>query len=188
MVGGIRDPVDDILQDALVRQRERSVVGTTFAENKASDVKQQRTTGGSAFYRVYDTSDGRQLVIAGHEMKFIKNLLGALGKPEMAGLCEWPGAHQKPVMDFLAETFRARPLAHRMEHLATLDICYGPVNTLPEAIAAANLQKRGFMVTDDDGRPTSVRSSASRMNRRCRSIASLCWVSIMRKCSSASRD
>ena len=37
-------------------------------------------------------------------------------------------------------------------HLATLDICYGPVNTLPEAIADANLQKRGFMVTDDEGR------------------------------------
>ena len=28
------------------------------------NVVQQRTTGGSAFYRVYDTSDGRQLVIA----------------------------------------------------------------------------------------------------------------------------
>ncbi|KAK6020083.1 hypothetical protein OSTOST_14270 [Ostertagia ostertagi] len=77
---------------------------------------------------------------------------GALGKPEMASLCEWPGAHQKPVMDFLAETFRAKSLAHWMDYLATLDICYGPVNTLPEAIADANLQKRGFMVTDDDGR------------------------------------
>jgi crotonobetainyl-CoA:carnitine CoA-transferase CaiB-like acyl-CoA transferase len=40
-------------------------------------VKNQRTTGGSAFYRVYDTSDGRQLVLAGQEMKFIRNLLTA---------------------------------------------------------------------------------------------------------------
>jgi len=59
----------------------------------------------------------------------------------MAPLCEWPGAHQKPVMDFLAATFRDKPLAHWMAWLDTLDICYGPVNTLPEAIADANLLK-----------------------------------------------
>jgi len=129
-----------------------NVVGTAFKENKHPDVKNQRTTGGSAFYRVYDTSDGRQLVLAGQEMKFIKNLLGALGKPDWAELCEWPGAHQKPVVDFLTATFKAKPLKHWMEFLATLDICYGPVNTLPEAIAEPNLLKRGFMVTDEMGR------------------------------------
>jgi len=129
-----------------------NVVGSAFADGTQPDVKNQRTTGGSAFYRVYDTSDGRQLVLAGQEMKFIKNLLGALGKPEMAPLCEWPGDHQKPVADFLAATFKTKPLAHWVEYLATLDICYGPVATLPEAIAEPNLLKRGFMVTDGDGR------------------------------------
>jgi crotonobetainyl-CoA:carnitine CoA-transferase CaiB-like acyl-CoA transferase len=85
-------------------------------------------------------------------MKFVRNLLGALGRPEMAPLCEWPGAHQKPVMEFLEATFRSKPLAHWMAWLDTLDICWGPVNTLPEAIADANLEKRGFMVTDGEGR------------------------------------
>jgi crotonobetainyl-CoA:carnitine CoA-transferase CaiB-like acyl-CoA transferase len=70
----------------------------------------------------------------------------------MVALCEWPGAHQKPVMDFLAATFREKPLAHWMQWLGTLDICYGPVNTLPEAIADPNLLKRGAIVTDADGR------------------------------------
>jgi crotonobetainyl-CoA:carnitine CoA-transferase CaiB-like acyl-CoA transferase len=70
----------------------------------------------------------------------------------MAPLCEWPGAHQKPVMDFLAATFREKPLAHWMQWLDTLDICYGPVNTLPEAIADPNLLKRGAVVTAEDGR------------------------------------
>jgi len=111
-------------------------------------------------------------------MKFIKNLLGALGKPEMAPLCEWPGAHQKPVMDFLAATFRGKPLAHWMTWLDTLDICYGPVNTLPEAIADPNLLKRGAIVVADDGRKhPRAPSSASRTSRHGRSIASRCWAS-----------
>jgi len=91
-------------------------------------------------------------VLAGQEMKFVKNLLGALGRPELAPLCEWPGPHQKPVMELLEATFRQKPLKHWMEWLATLDICYGPVNTLPEAIDDPNLAKRGMVVTDETGR------------------------------------
>ncbi|MBS0221197.1 MAG: CoA transferase [Proteobacteria bacterium] len=148
---GQGDYIDVSMHEALMASCA-NVVGTAFTENRQPDVKQQRTTGGSAFYRIYDTADGRQLVLAGQEMKFVKNLLGALGKAEWAPLCEWPGAHQKPVMDFLEATFRQKPLAHWMEWLATLDICYGPVNTLPEAIADPNLLKRGAVLTDADGR------------------------------------
>jgi len=148
---GRGDYLDISMHEALMASCA-NVVGSTFAEGKPPDVKQQRTTGGSAFYRIYDTADGRQLVLAGQEMKFVKNLLNALGKVEMAPLCEWPGAHQKPVMDFLEATFRTRPLAYWMQWLDTLDICWGPVNTLPEAIADANLAKRGMIVTDEQGR------------------------------------
>ncbi len=148
---GKGDYIDVSMHEALMASCA-NVVGTAFAENTHPDVKQQRTTGGSAFYRVYDTSDGRQLVIAGQEMKFIKTLLGALGKPEMAPLCEWPGAHQKPVMEFLDATFGTKPLAHWMQWLDKLDICWGPVATLPEAIADPNLVKRGAVLTDAEGR------------------------------------
>jgi crotonobetainyl-CoA:carnitine CoA-transferase CaiB-like acyl-CoA transferase len=148
---GKGDCIDISMHEALMASCA-NVVGPAFAEGRQPDVKQQRTTGGSAFYRLYDTSDGRQLVLAGQEMKFVRNLLNALGKPEFIALCEWPGAHQKPVMDFLAATFRDRPLAHWMKWLETLDICYGPVNTLPEAIADANLERRGAIVTAADGR------------------------------------
>jgi crotonobetainyl-CoA:carnitine CoA-transferase CaiB-like acyl-CoA transferase len=148
---GEGDYVDVSMHEALMASCA-NVIGEAFTEGRQPDVKNQRTTGGSAFYRTYDTSDGRQLVLAGQEMKFIRNLLTALGKPEWIDLCEWPGAHQKPVHEFLAATFKAKPLAHWMEWLATLDICYGPVNTLPEAIADPNLLKRGAIVVSDDGR------------------------------------
>ena len=34
-------------------------------------------------------------------MKFVRSLLGALGRLDLAPLCERPGPHQQPVMDFL---------------------------------------------------------------------------------------
>jgi crotonobetainyl-CoA:carnitine CoA-transferase CaiB-like acyl-CoA transferase len=148
---GQGDYIDVSMHEALMASCA-NVLGSAFTDGTQPDVKNQRTTGGSAFYRVYDTADGRQLVLAGQEMKFIRNLLTALGRPELIELCEWPGAHQKPVMDFLAATFRARPLSHWAGWLDTLDICWGPVNTLPEAIVDRNLAKRGAIVVTDDGR------------------------------------
>ncbi|MBV8406697.1 MAG: CoA transferase [Alphaproteobacteria bacterium] len=148
---GRGDYIDISMHEALMAACA-NVVGQAFVDGTQPEVKQQRSTGGSAFYRVYDTADGRQLVLAGQEMKFVKNLLGALGWPELAPLCEWPGPHQKPVMELLESTFRQKPLKHWMQWLATLDICYGPVNTLPEAIEDPNLLKRGAIVTDIEGR------------------------------------
>jgi crotonobetainyl-CoA:carnitine CoA-transferase CaiB-like acyl-CoA transferase len=148
---GKGDYIDVSMHEALMASCA-NVVGEAFTEGRQPDVKNQRTTGGAAFYRTYDTSDGRQLVLAGQEMKFIRNLLNALGKPEFIDLCEWPGAHQKPVHAFLAATFKAKPLAHWMDWLATLDLCYGPVNTLPEAIEDPNLLKRNAIVVAEDGR------------------------------------
>ena len=84
-----------------------NVVGAAFTEGTQPDVKNQRTTGGSAFYRVYDTSDGRQLVLAGQEMKFIRNLLTrARQARDHRRSANGPGAHQKPVIEFLAATFQ----------------------------------------------------------------------------------
>ena len=93
MTTGKGDYIDVSMHEALMASCA-NVVGEAFTEGKQPDVKNQRTTGGAAFYRTYDTSDGRQLVLAGQEMKFVRNLLTALGKPEMIDLCEWPGAHQ----------------------------------------------------------------------------------------------
>ena len=148
---GKGDCIDVSMHEALMASCA-NVVGHAFTDGTQPEVKHQRTTGGSAFYRIYDTSDGRQLVLAGQEMKFVRNLLGALGRPELAPLCEWPGPHQKPVMELLEATFRQKPLKHWMEWLGTLDICWGPVNSLPEAIEDPNLLKRGAIVVADDGR------------------------------------
>ena len=121
--------------------------------NPANPLAHERTTGGAAFYRPYETADGRYLVLAGQEPKFIHNLLRAFGRPEFADLClRGPGPHQQPVMDFLAAEFRKKPLAEWQTYLATLDVCYGRVNTLPEAVAHSNLLARGMIRRDEINR------------------------------------
>jgi crotonobetainyl-CoA:carnitine CoA-transferase CaiB-like acyl-CoA transferase len=56
------------------------------------------------------------------------------------------------VMEFLARQFRSRTLAEWDAYLATLDVCYGRVNTLPEAIAHENLRAHGMLLRDGLGR------------------------------------
>ena len=125
-----------------------NILGPTLAENRQPIARHERTTGGSAFYRLYETADARHLALGGQEMKFVKNLLGALGRPELAPLCEKPGPHQRPVMELLEGFFRAQTLAQSLEFLSKLDVCYAPVNTLPEALEAA----ADKLLTDELGR------------------------------------
>ncbi len=133
---GKGDFIDIAMHDSMLAGTP-NVLGPTFAENRQPVPTHERSTGGSAFYRLYRSSDGRWLALGGQEMKFVRSLLGALGRLDLAPLCEKPGPHQRPVMEFLEEFFSANPLQKNMEFLAPLDVCYAPVNTLPEALEAA---------------------------------------------------
>jgi crotonobetainyl-CoA:carnitine CoA-transferase CaiB-like acyl-CoA transferase len=148
---GRGDYVEIAMHDVTVAALS-NVLGPTLAEDRQPVATHERTTGGSAFYRIYDTADGRQLALGGQEMKFVRNLLGALGRPELAPLCEKPGPHQRPVMEFLEEMFKKRDLQHWTSFLSKLDVCYGPVNTLPEALRDANALARGMVAEDEQGR------------------------------------
>ena len=149
---GRGDYLDIAMHDSLFAACA-NVVGPALIEGRQPIVKHQRATGGAAFYRIYDTRDGRQLVLAGQEPKFIHALLEALGRLDLEPLClRGPGPHQQPVIDFLRETFLQRSLSEWMTFLARLDVCFAPVNTLPEAFDDPNLRARGMLLTDESGR------------------------------------
>jgi crotonobetainyl-CoA:carnitine CoA-transferase CaiB-like acyl-CoA transferase len=149
---GIGDYIDVSMHDVTLGAM-LNVLGPALAENRQPVVAHERTTGGAALYRSYETSDGRHLVLAGQEPKFINNLLGALGRTDLAHLClRGPGPHQQPVIDFLAETFRQKSLTEWERYLETLDVCFGRVNTLPEALAHQNLGARKTILHDELGR------------------------------------
>jgi crotonobetainyl-CoA:carnitine CoA-transferase CaiB-like acyl-CoA transferase len=149
---GVGDFIDISMHDVTIGGM-LNILGPAFAENRQPVPSHERTTGGAAFYQIYETADRRHLVLAGQEPKFIHNLLGAFGRPELAELClRGPGPHQRPVIDFLASEFRKRTLAEWQTYLATLDVCFGRVNTLPEAVAHPNLTARGMIREDESGR------------------------------------
>jgi crotonobetainyl-CoA:carnitine CoA-transferase CaiB-like acyl-CoA transferase len=133
---GKGDYVDIAMHDSILAGTA-NILGPTLAENRQPVARHERSTGGSAFYRLYETVDGRHLALGGQEMKFVKSLLGALGRLDLAPLCERPGPHQQPVMELLERKFREKSLAENLAFLAPLEVCYAPVNTLPEALDAA---------------------------------------------------
>jgi crotonobetainyl-CoA:carnitine CoA-transferase CaiB-like acyl-CoA transferase len=56
------------------------------------------------------------------------------------------------VIDFLEETFAARPRAHWEAFLAELDVCWAPVNDLRTGLDLEQVRTRGMVLVDEDGR------------------------------------
>lgn len=149
---GVGDYVEISMLDSMVGAM-RNVLGPTLAEGRQPDPKLERTTGGGAFYRLYETADGGHIALAGQEPKFIRALLAHLGREDLVPLClQGPGAHQGPVVDFLTEVFRQRRRDEWEKQLSQLDVCFGAVRTLPDAMRDPHLRARGVLVEDPEGR------------------------------------
>jgi len=130
-----------------------NAMGAAMSGRPQPNPKHERSTGGSAFYQIYETSDGRHLVLGAQEIKFVRNLLDRLGRPDLVPLCErGPGPHQQPVIDFLRGVFRDKPLSHWRRWFDGVDVSFAPVNTLREALDDANVRARGLVLKDDLGR------------------------------------
>ncbi|MEO6840665.1 MAG: CoA transferase [Bradyrhizobium sp.] len=149
---GLGDYIDISMYDSMVSACV-NVLGPAMAEGRQQIARHERTTGGAAFYRIYRTSDDRYLTLAGQEEKFVRNLLDAVGRHDFIDLClQGPGPHQAPVIAYFDVMFGGKPLAHWIEWLLELDVCFGPVQTFPEMLGDPQLKARGMVVTDGLGR------------------------------------
>ncbi|MBM7061018.1 CoA transferase [Pseudomonas sp. UL073] len=148
---GLGDYLDIGMHDAVLAGC-LNILGPAMAESRQPVAKHERTTGGSAFYRTYETRDGRFIALAGQEPKFVRALLEALGRQDLIPLCErGPGPHQQPVVDVLAAHFKRLDLAYWDELLQQLNICYGVVKSLPEALDDPNIVSRQMVWRDSSG-------------------------------------
>lgn len=149
---GIGDRIDVSMHEAALAAYP-NVLGAFLNEHRRPVAKEQRSLGGSAFYRFYETSDGRHLALGGQEIKFVRTLLAEFGGLHLAELCErGPGAHQAPVVAFLESRFREKPLAEWVAWFEDKDVCFAPVNTLPEAFRDQQVLARRAVETDRWGR------------------------------------
>jgi crotonobetainyl-CoA:carnitine CoA-transferase CaiB-like acyl-CoA transferase len=148
---GLGDYLDISMLDSMVAGC-LNILGPTLAENRQPNPENERSTGGSAFYRVYATKCGGHIALAGQESKFVHGLLTYLGRPDFSEVVlKGPGVHQAEVIDYLRAVFLTRSRDEWDKELGRLGICYGPVKTFPEALADPHLHKRGMVVSDAAG-------------------------------------
>jgi crotonobetainyl-CoA:carnitine CoA-transferase CaiB-like acyl-CoA transferase len=148
---GRGDYLDMAMHDSILAWTP-NVLGDVFANRRAPIVKHERTFGGSAFYNIYRTRDGKHVVLGAQEIKFVRNLLGELGRLDFVPLAErGPGPHQQPLIDFLRATFATRTQAEWLEWFRGKDVSFAPVNDLRQAFDDPHVQARGMRLVDEHG-------------------------------------
>jgi crotonobetainyl-CoA:carnitine CoA-transferase CaiB-like acyl-CoA transferase len=148
---GKGDYLDMAMADCLLACLPNNM-GVAMTQRRQPDLKSERALGGNALYGVYETKDGDFVVLAGQELKFARNLLEPLGRPDLVALCQLPpGPGQDPVRAFLRETFRAKTKAEWVEWFRGRDVAFAPMRTLPEALEDAHFKARGMVLKDARG-------------------------------------
>jgi crotonobetainyl-CoA:carnitine CoA-transferase CaiB-like acyl-CoA transferase len=121
--------------------------GTAIAGGEAPRSATQRSLGGAGFYQVYETRDHRHIALGGREMKFVVNLLTALGREDLIPLGEAEaGAPQQPLIAFLRDTFVTRSRDEWVAWFEDKDVAFSPILDFAEAIASEHASARGLLV------------------------------------------
>lgn len=142
---GQGDHVDIAMFDSLLPWSAH-IAGSALAGGPAPTSRNQRSLGGAAFYNVYETADGRHVVLGGREIKFARALLTALGRPDLIALAEAEaGEAQAPLIAFLRDTFRTRSRDAWDAFMADLDVAYAPVLDFAEALAQPHVAERALV-------------------------------------------
>jgi|SRR5579862_2993937 len=108
-------------------------------------------TGHNPCYAVYETKDGKFVTVGALEGHFWRNLCEQLGVPEFVSDQFAEGERREEMFHVLRDTFKQKTQAEWLAQLEPIDICFGPVNTIPEALKDPQVQARGF-VKEIDGR------------------------------------
>jgi crotonobetainyl-CoA:carnitine CoA-transferase CaiB-like acyl-CoA transferase len=122
------------------------IAGGAIAGGEAPRSSHQRSLGGAAFYRVYETSDGKHVVLGGREMKFVTNLLTALGRTELIAIAERPAGEQGELIDYLRDVFAAKTRDQWVAWFADKDVAFSPVLDFREALDQPHIGERGLLV------------------------------------------
>ena len=148
---GQGDFIDVAMMDSVLACMPNNL-GPPMAEKRQPVAKDERSWGGNAMYRIYETRDGKWIVLGGAEIKFATNLLTKLGRPDLIDLCKLPpGPGQYPVRDFFTRTFRTKTQAEWIDWFAGMDVCFAPIQTLREGLDDPQTRAREMVLEDERG-------------------------------------
>jgi crotonobetainyl-CoA:carnitine CoA-transferase CaiB-like acyl-CoA transferase len=148
---GRGDYIDCAMFDALLPWCAH-IAGEAMTGGEPPRSATQRSLGGAAFYQVYATNDGRHIVLAGREMKFVRNLLEALGRPDLIAHAERDAGDQGELIAFLRATFAARSRDEWVDWFHHRDVAFAPVLDFREALQSTHVRTRGLLV-EHEGAP-----------------------------------
>jgi alpha-methylacyl-CoA racemase len=105
--------------------------------------------GGSPYYAVYETKDGKHVCVGSSEPQFYAELLkqtglADAGLPDRADPANWPAIRSK-----LAEVFKGKTRDEWSALLEQSEVCFSPVLDMAEAVAHPHNQARGTFVEVD---------------------------------------
>lgn len=102
-------------------------------------------TGHNPCYAIYETKDGKYVTVGALEGHFWRNLCEQLGVPEFVPDQFSEGARREEMFQVIREKFKQKTQAEWLAQLAAVDICFGPVNSIPEALADPQVHARGLI-------------------------------------------
>ncbi len=148
---GRGDYIDMAMMDSLVAAIPNNM-GSVFANKQPPEVKHQRPWGGNAMYGIYATKDDKWVVLGAAELHFARNVLEALGRPDLVELCKPPpGANQDPVRAFLKATFLTRTRDEWVAFFEGIECAFAPVQNMREAADDPQVRFREMVVEDERG-------------------------------------
>jgi len=108
-------------------------------------------TGHYPCYAVYETKDGKYVTVGALEPHFWRNLCQQLGVAQFIPDQFAEGAKREEMFRVIREKFKQKTQAEWLRQLDRVDICFGPANSIAEAIADPQVQARR-MIRDVNGR------------------------------------
>ncbi len=148
---GEGDYIDVAMADSLVAAIPNNM-GTVFSEGKSPVLSEERALGGYAMYQIYQTKDERHVVLGGSEMHFAKEILKKLKREDLIKYCmPPPGPTQKPVIEFLTETFKKETQDYWIKYFDGINASFAPVKNLKEAVDDPQIRHRKMIFEDPKG-------------------------------------
>ncbi len=102
-------------------------------------------TGDNPCYSVYETGDGRHVTVGAFEPHFWATLCRHFGREDFIDEQWAVGEKREEIFAFFRARFRERTRDEWVGELADQEICFGPVNSVAEALADPQLRHRGMI-------------------------------------------